>query len=91
MPKSKDNILYAKKVASFTVHFIPEEVGGYSVVVPALPGCYTQGETFEEAERNAQDAIQLYLESLISHGEPIPFEGETVFKRVSVPSEHLAI
>lgn len=74
----------AKVVASFTVHFIPEQDGGYSVMVPALPGCYTQGDTFEEAERYAHDAIRLYLQSLVAHGEPIPHEGETVFKRISV-------
>lgn len=74
----------AKRVASYTAHFIPERDGGYSVVVPTLPGCNTQGENFEEAERNARDAIQLYLASLVVHGESIPYEGETVFKRITV-------
>ena len=75
----------AKRVASYTAHFIPEPDGGFSVIVPTLPGCNTQGDTFEAAERNARDAIQLYLTSLLAHGEPIPIEGEMVFKRITVP------
>jgi predicted RNase H-like HicB family nuclease len=41
-------------------------------VVPALPGCHTQGETLEETERNAKEAIALYLESLAAHGRRFP-------------------
>lgn len=47
---------------SFNVVLHEEEDGGYSVSVPALPGCFTQGDTFEEAMRNVQEAIELYLE-----------------------------
>jgi len=50
----------------------PEDEGGYAVWVPALPGCVSQGETFEEAVTNIREAIQCYLESCIKHGEPIP-------------------
>lgn len=58
----------------YTVILIPEEEGGYSVEVPALSGCYTQGETREEAIAMAKEAIELYLESCRAHGEPIPQE-----------------
>ncbi|MBI2939617.1 MAG: type II toxin-antitoxin system HicB family antitoxin [Chloroflexi bacterium] len=51
----------------------PEE-GGYSVSVPALPGCHTQGDTLEEAIANAREAIQCYIEGLLADGEPIPEE-----------------
>ena len=51
-----------------------EEEGGYTVTVPALPGCITQGETLEEAIMMAKDAIQLYIETLIAEGETIPEE-----------------
>ncbi|MGQ9556204.1 MAG: type II toxin-antitoxin system HicB family antitoxin [Anaerolineae bacterium] len=51
----------------------PEE-GGYTVRVPAFPGCNTQGETLAEALQNAQEAIELYLETLRERGEPIPEE-----------------
>ncbi len=53
----------------------PEE-GGYTVTVPALPGCVTQGETIEEAITMAKDAIRLYIETLIDNGEPVPEEHE---------------
>jgi len=57
------------------LHPDPDE-GGYTVTVPALPGCVTQGETLEEAIAMAKDAIRLYVESLRADGEPIPEERE---------------
>jgi predicted RNase H-like HicB family nuclease len=51
-----------------------EEEGGYTVTVPALPGCVTQGETLEDAIAMARDAIQGYLEALVKDGQPIPEE-----------------
>ncbi len=53
-----------------------EEQGGYTVTVPALPGCITEGDTIEEAIAMAKEAIQLYIESLIADGEPVPEEHE---------------
>ena len=59
----------------YTAVLTPEpDEGGYSVAVPALPGCYTQGDTLEEALENARDAIRLYLDDLEAEGEPIPVE-----------------
>jgi antitoxin HicB len=55
------------------LHPNPEE-GGYTVTVPALPECITQGETLEEAIAMAKDVIRLYVESLIADGEPVPEE-----------------
>jgi predicted RNase H-like HicB family nuclease len=49
-----------------------EEDGGYSVTVPALPGCVSQGKTRDEALTMIREAIELYLESLEAHGDPIP-------------------
>lgn len=40
----------------------PSDEGGYSVLVPALPGCISEGETREEALEHIQEAIALYLE-----------------------------
>ena len=46
---------------------------GYIVVnVPALPGCFTQGKTREEALKNAKEAIELYIDVLREDNEPIP-------------------
>jgi predicted RNase H-like HicB family nuclease len=56
----------------FEVVLTPEEDGGYSVSVPALPGCASQGETREEALAMIREAIELYLESLDAHGDPLP-------------------
>ncbi|TMD14960.1 MAG: type II toxin-antitoxin system HicB family antitoxin [Chloroflexi bacterium] len=53
----------------------PDE-GGFTVTVPALPGCVTQGETIDECIANAQEAISVYLEDLVAAGEPIPEEKE---------------
>jgi antitoxin HicB len=48
--------------------------GGYGVEVPALPGCFTQGRTREEALERAQEAIAAHLAGLVADGEPIPVE-----------------
>lgn len=39
-----------------------QEEGGYTVLVPALPGCISEGDTLEEAIRNIKEAIMLYLD-----------------------------
>ena len=48
----------------FNVILEPAEEGGFNVSVPALDGCFTQGETEEEALQNAKEAILCYLEGL---------------------------
>jgi predicted RNase H-like HicB family nuclease len=48
----------------FNIVIEKAEEGGYNVTVPALDGCFTQGETEEEAMENAIEAIQCYLEGL---------------------------
>jgi antitoxin HicB len=53
-----------------------EEEGGYTVTVPALPGCITQGNTLEEVIALAGDAIRGFLEALAKDGQPIPEEHE---------------
>lgn len=49
-----------------------EEEGGYTVTVPALPGCITEGDTIEETLANAREAITSYLKALEKLGRPIP-------------------
>lgn len=63
---------------SVIVH--PAEEGGYWVEVTALPGCYSQGESVDEALSNVAEAIALYLETLRDEGQTIPRDEETVFK-----------
>jgi antitoxin HicB len=75
----------ARKTLSYTVFYEEAPEGGYVACVPALPGCHTQGETLDEAERNVREAITVYLESLAARGDPIPREGRSVQRRVTVP------
>ena len=72
------------KILKFTVIFEKAEEGGYFVRVPSLPGCMTQGESFEEAERMAKDAIKAYCVSLKKHKEPIPTEGSEIIESMSI-------
>jgi len=60
------------KTYTYTVNIEPAVEGGFVVQVPLLPGCYSQGESLQEAIANAQEAIESYLESLSKHGERIP-------------------
>lgn len=66
----------------FEVVLTPGEGGRYGVSVPALPGCTSQGETREEALTMIREAIELYLESLSAHGDPLPSSIE--IERVTV-------
>lgn len=59
----------------YTVLLTPDQdEGGYAVRVPALLGLHTQGTTYDEAIRNAREAIAFHLECLEAEGEPIPEE-----------------
>lgn len=72
-----------KKVHSFTAVFEPAEEGGYVVYIPALPGCASQGETFEEAQANAKDAIEGYLTAMRDLEEEVSLEPEaTIISRI---------
>ena len=65
------------KVLSYRVLLRKEPEGGYTIIVPSLPGCVTYGDTIDEGITKAKEAIELYLESLREHGEKIPTEEET--------------
>jgi len=51
---------------------IEKDKDGYFVFCPALQGCYTQGDSYEEALNNIEDAIRLHIEDRLANGEPIP-------------------
>jgi antitoxin HicB len=68
----------------YNVHIEPAEEGGYNVFVPALPGCQTQGKTYEEAVAMAKECIEGFLEGLVKAGEPIPVEENPAVVRVQV-------
>jgi antitoxin HicB len=66
----------------FEVVLMPEESGGFSVTVPSLPGCTSQGETRVEALAMIREAIEAYVESLVAHGDRVP--GPVEIERVTV-------
>ncbi len=64
--------------------FEPQEEGGFTVYSPELPGLITEGATLELAERNAQEALALYVESMRDRGQPL---GRDIVRRtVTVPA-----
>ena len=51
---------------------IEADQDGYFVFCPALQGCYSQGETYEQAVENIKDAIHLHIQDRLAAGEEIP-------------------
>ncbi len=66
------------KTVSYRILLRKEPEGGYTVMVPSLPGCVTYGGTIEEAMEMAKEAIELYIESLKEHNEEVPSEDGTL-------------
>lgn len=56
----------------YPITFYPEVDGGYTVVIPDLPGCISEGDTLAEAMQNIQEAKALWIETAIEHQDPIP-------------------
>jgi len=52
------------KMYKFKVILEPDEKGGYVAVCPSLPGCYSQGDSVEEALKNIKEAIELCLKNM---------------------------
>ena len=71
-----------QKILNYDAVFEKEEDGGYSVWIPDLPGCASQGDNLEKAIENIKEAAQLYLED--ASGEQIQ-EGKTHKDRFIVP------
>jgi len=61
-----------------------DEDHAYGVIVPDLPGCFSAGDTFEEALANVHEAIEGWLEVQVEHDEPIP-EAKTIEHHVDKP------
>jgi predicted RNase H-like HicB family nuclease len=49
-----------------------DEDGGYVAECPSLPGCHSQGDSIEEAIANIKEAIEVWIEDAVEHGEPVP-------------------
>lgn len=59
------------KFYSFEI-VIEREDNGYAAYSPTLPGCFSNGNTIEEAKQHIREAIRLHIESLLAHGQPVP-------------------
>jgi predicted RNase H-like HicB family nuclease len=63
----------AGKINTYTFPLVIEhDVDGYFITCPALQGCYTQGDTYEEAMANITDAVKLHIADRIANKEPVP-------------------
>lgn len=73
------------KKYTFTVIFEKDPyVSGYNVIVPRLPGCFTQGETLEEAKKNAFDAIFCHLSGLLKDKQKFPQNKEEFISHLEI-------
>ena len=68
----------------YTIILRPEPEGGFTVVVPALPGCITYGKNLDDAKAMAADAIKAYIASLRKHGETIPSDEKSFVAHVDI-------
>lgn len=76
-----------EKLLHYNLIFKPEIEGGFTVIVPSLPGCITYGKNLEEAKKMARDAILGYLYSLKKHDEIIPSDTENFVTTIDINTE----
>lgn len=76
-----------RKVLHYNLIFRPEPEGGFTVIIPSLPGCVTYGKNLNEARRMAKDAALGYLYSLRKHNEPIPSDIEDFVGTIDIDFE----
>jgi len=67
-----------RKIYKYTAIFEPQEEGGYTATIPSLPGCISEGDTFEETLMNIKEAASLYLEVIQERKEEIITEEKGV-------------
>ena len=67
----------------YTVILQRESDGGFVAVVPALPGCVSQGDNRADALKNIEEAVELYLEDLRDAGDPIPVEDDREYVEIT--------
>jgi len=81
------------KILEYDVIFEEAEEGGYMVYTPALPGCVSEGDTFEEAKDNITEAISAYLESVAKEGQKIPDNQNKsfFFGKIAIPLANLIL
>jgi len=68
----------------YTILIHKAEEGGFWAEVPALPGCFSQGETVEDTITNTKEAIELHISCMKEDGEEIPADNDFIISRVRV-------
>lgn len=81
----------SENILKYDIVFEDQAEGGFTVTVPSLPGCISEGDTFEQARENITDAIKLYLEDLSAEGEKIPAEKSVFIGQIMVDRSSLSI
>ncbi|MCK4825361.1 type II toxin-antitoxin system HicB family antitoxin [bacterium] len=69
---------------NYTIIMHPAEEGGYWVEVPALPGCFSQGETIEEALANIREAVEAHLVAIKREGKKTPKDQTLVLSHIEI-------
>ena len=69
---------------NLNIVFRAEPEGGFTVLVPTLPGCITYGKNIQEAQRMAKEAIILYLEDMVEQGEELPKNEQTYLSNIEI-------
>ena len=72
IPFVKSNGRRKTRALSYRIVLTPAEEGGYTVTVPALPGCISEGDSYEAAVRNIKDAVRGYIAVARKRGDPVP-------------------
>ncbi len=68
----------------YTVIMHPAEESGYWAEIPALPGCYSQGETLEEVMENVKEAVESHVDALKQDNQVVPVERGLMIGKVEV-------
>ena len=79
------------KVLRYDVVFEEAKEGGYTALVPALPGCISEGDTLREAKKNIKEAIQLYLETLKADKEELVLPKRVLLRSVEISTSGFGI
>lgn len=72
------------KIRHYNVIFHPEPEGGFTAVVPTLPGCVSYGHDLVEAKKMIKDAMEGYITSLKKHNEPVPSDEDAVTSFIDI-------
>jgi len=78
------------KTLHYNLIFRPEREGGFTVLVPSLPGCITYGKNLEEAKEMARDAIKGYIYSLKKHKESIPSDVDNFVTTIDIKTKKIS-